>query len=212
MQKNSNLLQTSKSKFFIVDVLVITLALFAFEAVAFIKLKHPSLLQFLMHDNSDILGAEYDCIARAIRWGRGFSDPFCEETGSTAWMPPVFCYFLASSYWLTSDNRPAVVEICRATYLVGLFITGMVVLHQARQYRLQTAGFAIFTVVCSSNFHELFQKAGDTGILLIAVNLLWLKTITLPKQNIKMIDMVMWGALGGFLRFAAQLLVGSGSL
>lgn len=37
------------------------------------------------------LGAEYYKIAQALADGRGYSDPFGESTGPTAWMPPVFC-------------------------------------------------------------------------------------------------------------------------
>jgi hypothetical protein len=41
------------------------------------------------------LGAEYYNIARAIVDGRGFSDPFGEVTGATAWMPPLYSLLLA---------------------------------------------------------------------------------------------------------------------
>lgn len=46
------------------------------------------------------LGAEYYNIARALVDGRGFSDPFGERTGPTAWMPPVFPMILAIALYL----------------------------------------------------------------------------------------------------------------
>src|SRR5690606_33567784 len=41
------------------------------------------------------LGAEYYSIALALNDGRGFSDPFGEPTGPTAWMPPLYPVFMA---------------------------------------------------------------------------------------------------------------------
>jgi len=41
------------------------------------------------------MGAEYYAIARALVDGRGFSDPFGEPTGPTAWVPPLYVALLA---------------------------------------------------------------------------------------------------------------------
>src|SRR3954469_26052683 len=45
------------------------------------------------------LGGEYFNIAQAIVDGRGFSDPFGEATGPTAWMPPLYPALLACILW-----------------------------------------------------------------------------------------------------------------
>src|SRR6187399_1135408 len=58
-------------------------------ALLFERITHPTLQR--LH-----LGAEYFHVARALADGRGFSDPFGEATGPTAWMPPVFPMLLAA--------------------------------------------------------------------------------------------------------------------
>src|SRR5262245_29513481 len=45
------------------------------------------------------LGAEYVNIARSLRAGRGFADPFARPTGPTAWMPPALPAVLAGLLW-----------------------------------------------------------------------------------------------------------------
>ena len=55
----------------------------------------------------DHLGGEYYSIAGALVSGRGFADPFQEQTGPTAWMPPVFCWVMAA-FPLGHGQRPGV--------------------------------------------------------------------------------------------------------
>ena len=80
-----------------------------FVFVAEYKACNPKHLPWIMMDQRYHLGAEIDCVARALVKGRGFSDPFCEETGPTAWVPPVLPYFLAALYWLSYSNDIAVI-------------------------------------------------------------------------------------------------------
>lgn len=67
------------------------------------------------------LGGEYFHIGRALADGRGFSDPFGEHTGPTAWMPPVYPLLLAGLIELVgSKNRvaTAVVVLMTASMIV----------------------------------------------------------------------------------------------
>src|SRR4051812_6020326 len=45
---------------------------------------------------SDHLGGEYFCIGRSLWRGEGFSNPFHERTGPTAWMPPLLPGYYAA--------------------------------------------------------------------------------------------------------------------
>src|SRR5579859_4845676 len=49
----------------------------------------PPFKPFVDANNNRHLGAEYFCIAKSIVAGEGFSSPFQEKTGPTAWMPPI---------------------------------------------------------------------------------------------------------------------------
>src|SRR5213080_4789813 len=56
-------------------------------------------------NNNRHLGAEYLSIAEALVAGRGFADPFKEQTGPTAWMPPVYPALLAGLLWVCDGNK-----------------------------------------------------------------------------------------------------------
>src|SRR5262245_64453183 len=49
------------------------------------------------------LGGEYINIARSLVAGEGFSHPFGEATGPTAWQPPVLPALLACALWACGE-------------------------------------------------------------------------------------------------------------
>src|SRR5579884_3227308 len=57
------------------------------------------------------LGAEYFNIARSLRAGEGFANPFGEKTGPTAWMPPVLPTVLAGLLWACDGDKDAVMAV-----------------------------------------------------------------------------------------------------
>jgi hypothetical protein len=55
----------------------------------------PPFIEGLNLNHNKHLGAEYYFIAQAVASGKGFSNPFQEDTGPTAWMPPGYPLLLA---------------------------------------------------------------------------------------------------------------------
>lgn len=68
------------------------------------------------------LGGEYFQLARALVEGRGYSDPFAERTGPTAWMPPLYSTVMAF-IMLFTDSRTVVSFV--VVGLTGLTIVAM---------------------------------------------------------------------------------------
>ncbi len=153
---------------------------FIFMGVAYWKSIDPTSLPWLKHDYRSHLGAEYDCIAQAIRQGRGFSDPFQIETGPTTWMPPVLPYVMAGLYWFHGDNRSMVVVWMVALQGVSTWLASFIMLRASRGRRQMVAGVIIIVAFYSTNFYQLFQQTHDTGLLLFVISLLWLG---LSKQS-----------------------------
>jgi len=54
--------------------------------------------KFKAYDNGFAFGWEMGRIGRAIALGRGFADPFDDQTGPTAWEPPLYPYLIAAVF------------------------------------------------------------------------------------------------------------------
>jgi hypothetical protein len=159
--------------------------------------------QWLGWDARDHLGAEYDSIARAMRSGRGFSDPFREPTGATAWMPPVLPYLLAGLYWLTGDDRDSVVTAILLIQTCVAFLTCAVVIGEARRLRAIWVGHLIVVVGLLAGFQELFRKTHDVWLNLLVIDLLWLGLVARWQQPRRLIY---WGCLGGVAALCSPVL------
>src|SRR5437762_4385600 len=79
------------------------------------------------------LGGEYYQIAKALAAGEGFSSPFKEPTGPTAWMPPLLPALLAGLLWACDGNRDAVMAVVVFLQVAVLIGTGFLVLALARR-------------------------------------------------------------------------------
>src|SRR6185369_15659625 len=84
-------------------------------------------------NNNHHLGAEYFQIAQSIYAGEGFSSPFREKTGPTAWMPPALPALLAGLLWICDGNRDAVMAVVIVLQVLVLIGTGLLVLTLARR-------------------------------------------------------------------------------
>ena len=71
------------------------------------------------------LGNECFEIARALRAGKGFANPFQAPTGPTSWMPPTLPAILAGLLWACDDNRDAVTAVAIFLQAVVLAATGI---------------------------------------------------------------------------------------
>ena len=128
----SNTVLSSKT---LLDMCCLSLIVLAFMALADWKARNPMHLRWLQQDMSGHLGAECDSIAQAIVAGRGFSDPFQEPSGPTAWMPPVLPYLTAAVYWLTGNNRSYVIDFFVTLHAIAVLLMGWIVIRQARRLR-----------------------------------------------------------------------------
>ena len=91
------------------------------------------------HNNH--LGAEYFNIARSIAKGRGFASPFGEQTGPTAWMPPILPGILAGLLWACDGDKDAVMAVVIFFQVCTLVATGLLVIALAgRASRLGGSG------------------------------------------------------------------------
>lgn len=96
------------------------------------------------------LGAENDSIARAMRSGRGFADPFEAPTGPTAWMPPAFPTLLAALYMIANDDRGVVENMFMAFQWSTFALLGTTLVIHANRATGQPLVMAILFAVGSS--------------------------------------------------------------
>ena len=145
------------------------------------------------------LGSEYFNIAGALAAGEGFSNPFSERTGPTAWMPPVLPTILAGLLWACAGERDCVMAIVLVAQTCVLIGTGILVLELA-QRTCGRVGVWTATVVyllgLLSHFHLCLQMTNDIWIIMLAVDLLlagvcWYRPLhTWRKATV-------WGFYGG---------------
>lgn len=180
------------------DLLLIGLIVCGFMCVAEFGPKNATLSNWLQPDFRNHLGAEYNEIAQAIRGGRGFSDPFGEPTGPTAWMPPVLPCLLSVLYWATHDHEPTVVLLVIAIQGMGVLLTGLVVVSHARQLHHTLVGYLVFTLGCVANFFHLFQRTDDIVLLAPVAWVMWFGFIRAWDGTISVRVAILWGMFGGF--------------
>lgn len=186
-----------------IDATLSVFLVMAFAAVTVFNRSHR--VNFLTPDLIDHLGAEYDSIAVAIRSGRGFSDPFREATGPTAWMPPVLPYLTAGLYWITGDQREWVVRAVVGMQFVVVAWTCWLILQFSRGVQRYMFGSLILLLSLGLNFHEFFQKTHDSWLSLLLVNVLWLGFANWPRV-LSSVGSVGWGAVGGIVALASPVL------
>jgi hypothetical protein len=148
---------------------------------------------------NDHLGGEYFNMAKALTAGQGFSDPFDQPTGPTAWQPPILPLFLASLLWVSDGDHhfvTAVVVILQVWVLIG---TGVLILALLRQTNTRVwSGVAalVFLLGLVSNFWLCFQYTHDGWLVLLSVDLLIAGFCRCrPLQGWK--TAAAWGLFGG---------------
>lgn len=157
----------------------------------------PDELTWLKPDRTHHLGAEANSIAKAIRRGKGFSNPFQRESGPTAWRPPVMVYLLTCCYAITADSPKGVIELVALLHLLAAFCTGLIVLSESRQLNCPIIGYVILTLGYCSNFHEVFQKTDDTALSLFLANGIWIGLRNTWYGTEKIGMAIRWGIFGG---------------
>jgi hypothetical protein len=154
---------------------------------------------------NDHLGAEYFSIARSLYEGRGFANPFRQETGPTAWMPPVLPGLMATVLWASGGDRGAVVNAMICGQAVALIAAGWLTLVVARRTTNRInpwAVVAVYGVGLAGHFTLAFQQTHDSGLVLLVL------TLTLAAACLGRPLRTGWGAAGWGLWGGVVALVG----
>ena len=106
-------------------VWVIVLLAFAIRVLAIIVLGDPLDIHRVTRGGGLdwSWGYEQASVAQALSSGRGFSDPFAQGTGSTAWVAPFYPTLLAGLITLFGGITPAVAWILAIGQSVGAALT-----------------------------------------------------------------------------------------
>jgi DNA-directed RNA polymerase subunit RPC12/RpoP len=165
-----------------------------------VNLKYfPPFKAYVDVNDNHHLGAEYYSIARAMAAGRGFANPFNDETGPTAWMPPVLPTILAALIWVSDGDKDIVMAIVVFMQVYTLVGTGLLVLLVARKTTTRLwAGVAAlaFVIAVISDFHSWFQSTHDCWLILAVVDLVvagfvWFRPLSSWQRA------TLWGVFGG---------------
>jgi hypothetical protein len=165
-----------------------------FASMALAKRKWPESIWWLHEGKTNHLGAEHRCVAKAIASGEGFSNPFHDSSGPTAWIAPAFPYLLAGLYVLLGDD-PTLVEWCVLAFQSGVVLfTVWLVLREAQHLHAFWIGVASVGIGLSGHYFHLFQHTHDWPLQLLFVNLFWISCSSINRLRVRP---WMVGLLGG---------------
>jgi hypothetical protein len=193
----------------------IVIASWTFYANAAILVTDPADYRFFPPfepDNNGLmtrhLGAEYLNIAKALRGGRGFADPFRAETGPTAWMPPALPFIQAGLLWLAGDDVDILMYCVIVAQSVSLAVSGWLLLAaSARAFRTHRpwTTAAIFVIFLAAQFRLAFQITHDSWLQLLALDTLLLGYALLSDAP-RWWGLIWWGVAGGVTALAGPVL------
>jgi hypothetical protein len=152
------------------------------------------------------LGAEYYNIAIALAEGRGFSDPFAELSGSTAWMPPAYPALLAA---LLSVLRTRVFVADAIVYLTIVSLTGagVIVFHIAKSYATGISpwlGVGLYLVWILVYYDWFFTMTHDIWLLTLLLSLMLWQVFRYCSNGSA--SAWAWGVLGGIVTLSSPAL------
>jgi hypothetical protein len=157
----------------------------------------------LLHQH---LGGEYYNIARALADGRGFSDPFGERTGPTAWMPPLLPAMLAALLWVTGSlSRTASIIVVMndlTLVVVGMTIWAIATIEAKRLSRWVAVTF--YGAWLFVFRYWTFKLTHDVWLLMLATDALTIAAYAASRAG--RIAPWIWGILGGLLSLSSPAL------
>jgi hypothetical protein len=203
-------IKTYKYVLIILTVYVFGLSLYANssyfvnkEALRF----YPPFVSGVQHNVNTMLGAEYYSIAESLAAGKGYSSPFCIDTGPTAWQPPMYPLILAGLLQVYPSKYFVVLVIIVFKNSILVF-TGILLYGIAKKTRLCLPAGFILILYCSwllCFFRWFFQFSHDEWLLLffmnsILVGIVWLRTHIVGYKTA-----IVWGGLGGFAMLTSPI-------
>ena len=159
----------------------------------------PPYKAYVNANGNNHLGGEYYQMAHALLAGKGFSDPFAQPTGPTAWQPPILPLILAGLLWATDGSRDAtamIVVVMQDFILAGTTFIVLALVMQTTRYIATAFAALVCAAALAYDFRLYFQFTHDWWIVLLFVDLLvaglcWCK----PLQGWK--SAAAWGIFGG---------------
>jgi hypothetical protein len=156
-------------------------------------------IDYWMHPTTQRLhmGAEYYNIGLALADGRGFSDPFGEPTGPTAWMAPVYPAILGALISVLGTKArvaTAVVVLMTASLVVQALILHAIARRTARRLRPLWA-VVVYLGWVVAFYYWFFLLTSDVWLLSLLVSLITLASVKYIQE--KSLKPWVWGALGG---------------
>jgi hypothetical protein len=167
----------------------------------------PPFIEGLNLNYNKHLGAEYYFIAQALAAGKGFSNPFQVETGPTAWMPPLYPFFLAL---LIKLFHSTLAVACIIVFLknVVLVVAGLVIYGTAqRTARTMKAScaVAVYIALLLNDFRSFFQITHDTWLVLFFITTIFPLAVYLRKHGGTLTTALIWGLVGGLSMLASPV-------
>lgn len=155
-----------------------------------------------------LLGGEYYYIAEALAAGKGFSNPFQVNTGPTAWMPPLYSFFLALLLKIFMFKRAVAfcVIVAKNLVLVG---AGLLLFEIAKRTATRIKPvFVIWVYIfwLLFNFRWFFQFVHDDWFLLAFLCIIFPLFVYVMSHSIKYVTAIVWGVVGGLAMLANPIL------
>ena len=155
------------------------------------------------------LGGEYRCIAEALAQGRGFSNPFGDPTGPTAWMPPIFPALIAAML-MAFGSFEAVAVVVLTLQNVVLIYMGFIVLRFASEPG-SPGGSRIVVLVAyaltiAANYFYYFRFTHDHVVVGLWVCLIVDFADRLWGRPPRACVVALWGIAGGLSALTAPVL------
>ena len=133
--------------------------------------------------------------------GQGFANVFGEQTGATAWMPPVLPSILACLLWAFDDDRDMAMVVIVFLQVWVLIATGLIVIAIAQATTSSLGAWTaagIYFIWILNDFFMWFQRTHDHWLILLALDILvagfwWFEPLHTKKAA------AFWGLCGGLL-------------
>jgi hypothetical protein len=148
---------------------------------------------------SDHLGGEYFCIATALVSGEGFSNPFHDPTGPTAWMPPLLPMFYATFLWLGGGDRDLVTAAAVMLQVLSLTLTGLLIVRLTLRHASRVGGWfaaIVYLVLVLCDFQAWFQFTHDYALVLLTISALIAGLMSCDRMTTGR-SAFAWGVFGG---------------
>ncbi len=169
---------------------------------------YPPFVKNVNLNDNTLLGAEYFFIAESLASGKGFGNPFKVETGPSAWMPPLYSFFLAGLLLLVKSKLPAA---CIVIFLKNctMVATGILAYEYAKKTsRILNPGWIVlfYCILLLANFRWFFQITHDSWLLMLFIGILFVTTIRMWEHPLNMRQSAYWGLFGGISMLTSPIL------